>query len=123
MLDIDDREERKEANKTKKPGTKGIEEGYDPQLLDVAEMVFETWNSVSEQAITRCWVKADILTLEVQASLTAQYGKMHTPWLKFEKTLIHDMTMMIKKMNFKDTAVASRCTSDDLTFLYNQIQS
>ena len=54
VIDIEQRAEKKNFNKKMKSGTKGIGEGYDPHMLDVAEMVFDTWKDVTQQTIVRC---------------------------------------------------------------------
>ena len=80
-MDIEYRSEKRETNKGKKRGTRDIAEGYDPYMLDVAEMIFDTWREVTQLTIVRYWIKANILPLEMQAILAATHGKMSSSWL------------------------------------------
>ena len=59
-----------------KAGMRGLDEGYDPHMLDVADLVKQAWEGVSEKTIARCWVKADILPRAVQGELQSVFGKV-----------------------------------------------
>ena len=38
-------------------GMRGMGHGYDPNMLDVAEMVHYSWQTVSQMTVARCWTK------------------------------------------------------------------
>lgn len=48
-------------------GTRGLGEGQDPHLLDVNDLVFDAWISISVQTIARCLMEADILPRPMHA--------------------------------------------------------
>ena len=96
VIDIEQHAEKRDANRQMKPGKKCIGEGYDPHRLDVAEMVFGTWKDVTQQKIVRCWVKSDVLQLEMQATLTAEHGKMRSRRIPFEQKVLDEITSMMK---------------------------
>ena len=78
IVTLDTREERKKraiANKLKR-GMKGLDEGHDPHMLDVSEIVARSWENVSERTIARCWIKAHILPMHRQADLVNAHGKV-----------------------------------------------
>lgn len=75
LENIETLNERREANKSKKNGMKGMEEGYDPHMLDVSRLVFESWNDVGQSTIARCWVKSKILPPTMDAELNNEWGK------------------------------------------------
>ena len=58
-----------------KAGTRGLDEGYDPHMLDATELVGEAWEKISVATIARCWTKAKILPTEVQEALIMKHGK------------------------------------------------
>ena len=57
-------------------GMRGMSHGYDPNMLDVAEMVHHSWKSVSEMTIARCWAKSNILLLDKAAFINSTFGRM-----------------------------------------------
>ena len=36
-----------------KAGMKGLDEGYDPHMLDVCDLIYEAWEDVSERTVAR----------------------------------------------------------------------
>lgn len=54
---------------------KGLDEGDDPNFLDVAEILVESWIETSPQSIARSWVKTNILPDEYNSALIARHGK------------------------------------------------
>lgn len=56
---------------------KGLLEGYDPHMLDVAQLVKASWDAVSEMTIARYWFKSAMLPAKMDAGITATYGRMH----------------------------------------------
>lgn len=57
------------------PGTRGVDEGYPPHVLDVAEEVERIWDLISQQTVVRCWIKSKVLPVGVQSTLAASFGK------------------------------------------------
>lgn len=56
-------------------GTKGLHDGYDAHLGDVARISKAVWNDLSMQNIARCWVKANMLCEQHNNHLLADFGK------------------------------------------------
>ena len=56
-------------------GTKGLHDGYDAHLGDVARISKVVWNDLSMQTIARCWVKANMLCERHNNNLLADFGK------------------------------------------------
>ena len=73
---IEERDEVRAAAKNMKAGMRGLDEGYDPHMLDVADLVKQPWEGVSEKTIAQCWIKADILPRAVQGELPGVFGKV-----------------------------------------------
>eukprot|EP00171_Calliarthron_tuberculosum_P022414 IDg22414t1 len=48
---------------------KGMEEGYDPHMLDVARISDRSWDDVTEDTLARCWIKANVLPEVHQADI------------------------------------------------------
>ena len=71
-----DRSQLLNAAKDLAAGLKGLEEGRDPHMLDVAEMLENVWGSIEETTIARCWIKSDILPKSVNADLLKKHGKL-----------------------------------------------
>ena len=73
---IEDRSQWQEAAKKLAAGLKGLDERHDPHMLDVAEMLENVWESVTERTIARCWIKSDILPKCVNGDLINKHGKV-----------------------------------------------
>ncbi|CAM9967348.1 unnamed protein product, partial [Phaeothamnion confervicola] len=56
-------------------GPMGLAEGYDPHLLDAMELMKAAWGAMEEGSVARCWLKADILPLAMQAELQSLHGR------------------------------------------------
>ena len=54
---IENRKALREQAKNMKGGTKGLDEGHEPHVLDVCELLSDAWDSISEKTIARCWMK------------------------------------------------------------------
>lgn len=67
---------RRERSKNRKAGMKGMEEGYDPHMLDVSRLVAASWDDVSVATIARCWRKASILPASHEADILNLHGKI-----------------------------------------------
>lgn len=59
----------------KTPQFQGLDDGYDPNILDSAELLETIWTNTSEQSIARNWVTSVILPDSYNAKLTALYGR------------------------------------------------
>lgn len=75
LEDIETQEQRRQQNIGKKAGMKGMEEGYDPHMLDVTRLTAKSWNTVTQASVARCWVKAKILPAAVEADINNAWGK------------------------------------------------
>lgn len=53
----------RQLGSTLAPGVQGLEHAYPPNLLDIASLAHEGWNSMTQSTIANCWLKADILPL------------------------------------------------------------
>lgn len=60
------RAEMRRASQHLKAGTRGLDEGYDPHMLEATEWVGETWKKISVATVARCWINAKILPPEMQ---------------------------------------------------------
>lgn len=58
-------------------GMIGIEEGFDPYMLDVSWMVKESWDIVNDSTIERFCVKENNFIAGKKVETTCLYGKMH----------------------------------------------
>ena len=72
---VEHRAEMRRAAQHLKAGARGLDEGYDPHMLDATELVGEAWEKISVATIARCWIKAKILPTEVQEALIMKHGK------------------------------------------------
>ncbi len=60
VQDLESRAERRELNRGRTYGLNGLAKGYDPHMLDAANLAKLSWDSVSRMTIARCWVKATV---------------------------------------------------------------
>lgn len=97
IADIESRAERRELNRGLKSGMKGICEGFDPHMLDVARMAKDAWDLVRTETAARCWVKSQILPTEKSATVTSIYGKMKSTYghedLRFLKQALEKLSL------------------------------
>ncbi|PXF48393.1 Jerky protein-like [Gracilariopsis chorda] len=70
---VEDNKELRQAAKNMRPSMKGLDEGHDPHMLEVTELLRSAWESVSSRTVARCWTKADILPRCMQAEILAAY--------------------------------------------------
>lgn len=54
---------------------KGIEEGYDPHMLDISTITKQSWEDVPLATIARYWVKAHILPVSEKYNLKKDFYK------------------------------------------------
>ena len=50
-------------------------EGNTPHFPDTAEITYNLWNIFWKETIGRCWMKAEVLPLGIQAGLQDELGK------------------------------------------------
>ena len=84
-----------------KPGMKGLNEGHDPHMLDVSEMVARTWGEVSERTIARCWIKSQILPVHFQADIINIHGKVRRNENKVDKCMVNSMVRLVSRLNLE----------------------
>lgn len=53
---------------------RGLDDGYDPNELDAAEILFDIWEGTSIQSISRSWVKSKILPDAYNEEMIARHG-------------------------------------------------
>lgn len=68
------RNELWESAKTLTARLKVLDEGHDPHMLDVAEMLNNVWESVTEVTIAQCWIKSDTWPKGVNIDLINKRG-------------------------------------------------
>lgn len=90
------------ASRHMQAGTKGLDEGHDPHMLDVCELLYEAWESISEKCIARCWLKADILPRDVQNKLTLLHGKVKKASKMVDDKDISKITALISEIRLHD---------------------
>ena len=66
---IEERENLRNAAKGMKARMKGLDEGHDPHMLHVTELLKDAWDDVTVRTVARCWEKANILPCGLQADL------------------------------------------------------
>ncbi len=57
VRDIESRAKRRAFYQGRTYGMNGIAQGYDPHMLDAANLAKLSWDNVSRMNIARCWVK------------------------------------------------------------------
>lgn len=93
IMTMEKREQRKQmsiANELK-ACMKGLNEGHDPHILDVSEIIDRTREIVSEKTVARFWIKAGIFTVGTQANLFSTHIKVTLNQNYDEKALIDDI--------------------------------
>ena len=60
--DLETRQQQLDYSTALNQGIRGLSEGHDPHLLDVAKMVERSWAQVTLMTIFRCWVKSTVLS-------------------------------------------------------------
>lgn len=58
-----------------KAGMKGLSEGFDPHILDVCVIDEERWAPVTQETDVSCRIKANVLSLGMNNSLSLECGK------------------------------------------------
>lgn len=74
--DIVTRQQSRDENSALKAGWRGLNEGYDPHMFDVANLVSESWRKISDMTVVRCWIKSKCLPLNIETKLDETFGKM-----------------------------------------------
>ncbi len=57
VRDIESRAERRAFYEGPTYGMNGMAQGYDPHMLDAANLAKLSWDKVSRMTIARCWVR------------------------------------------------------------------
>ena len=80
---------------------KGLNEGHDPHMLDVSEMVARKWGKVSERTIAKCWIKSRILPVHFQADLINIHGKVRRNENEVDKCMVASMVRFLSPLNLE----------------------
>lgn len=75
MHSIEEREDIRNAAKGIKDGMKGVEEGQDRHMLEVTDILKDSWGDVTVRTIARCCGKANILTPSLKSDMVIEHGK------------------------------------------------
>lgn len=65
----------REFYKGAKAGTKGLNEGHMPHILDAIEMVQRAWDCISARTICRCWAHTGVLPVSYTKMLRERYPR------------------------------------------------
>ena len=84
-----------------KSGMKGLNEGHDPHMLDVSEMVARTCGEVSERTIARGWIKLHILPVHFQADLINIHRKVRRNENEVDKCMVDSMVRLLSRLNME----------------------
>lgn len=76
LKDVETRQKRREDSIAMPPGMRGLSEGFDPHMLDVTNLVKETWDLVSKETVVRCWLKSRCLPECLQGELSSHYSNV-----------------------------------------------
>lgn len=77
MRDIETRQARCDSNKALTFGRSGIEDSFDPQMVNFSRMMNESRDRSSDTTIERCWVKVNIFKPVRSEEIKSVLGKMH----------------------------------------------
>ena len=61
VKDLETRQERRDATSVLVRGMRGLAEGHEPHMLDVASLSNLAWQKVTDVTIARCWLKSKSL--------------------------------------------------------------
>lgn len=73
---IGERDRLRAAADTIKQSLRGLDEGYDPHLLDASELARDAWDQVSKEIISCSWVRSDLLPKESQGRIRDDRGEI-----------------------------------------------
>ena len=73
---METQERRKSENAHKVAGIKGMEEGYDPHMVNVSRIVRDSWDMVSDMKIVLFWVKSKVLPKGIQTKVKSLFWRM-----------------------------------------------
>ncbi len=93
---IESRAERRAFYEGRKYGMNGMAQGYDPHMLDAANLAKLSWDNVSRMTIARCWVKANCLPTAMNAEIHATYGRMRNSSKDDEVRKVMEMLSNLK---------------------------
>ena len=103
MDDIENQEARRDQNKKRPGGMKGLAEGYDPHMLDVSRLCQKSWDDVKSEEIARCWSKSGILSMSDTADLVQSSGKVKRS--QRECTVMSDILGLFQNMSLEALSV------------------
>ncbi len=75
VRDIESRAERRSFYQGRTYGMNGMAQGYDPHMLDAANLAKLSWHNVFRMTIARCWVKANCLPTAMNAEIRTDMGE------------------------------------------------
>ena len=92
-----------EERKKQKRGCRGVNYGGKPHILDCMEMLKTVWDGdkyVSQESISRCWRKADILPVTWNADINNEVGSASMPEKDkvVSKELLDEMCSLMGKV-------------------------
>lgn len=96
VRDLESRRQRRDDSRALRAGMRGLGEGHDPHMLDVARLVEQSWNAVDAVGISRCWIKAEVLPVDKVAELNAVHGRMRNT---SGDATVREMTDMLRRLS------------------------
>lgn len=71
--DLENRNARREENKSNLKGINGLWEEYDPSELDVTKLFKYAWYQNDQITIARCWDKEKYLPCDMEAEIVSVF--------------------------------------------------
>lgn len=103
MEDIENQQARRDQNRKRPAGMKGLADGYDAHMLDVSRLCQKSWSEVTPEAIARCWTKSGILSMSDTADLVQSSGKLKRS--QRECAVLSDILGMFQKISLEARSV------------------
>ena len=97
LNDIELRAKRREDSIGLPAGMKGLSEGHEPHMLDVANLVHESWEKISKETVCRCWIKSRMLPIHIEKDLEGTYGKL----MKVEEPSVGEISQLLNKLSIR----------------------
>ncbi|CAB1116299.1 unnamed protein product [Ectocarpus sp. CCAP 1310/34] len=83
-------------------GYRGLNDAGQPTMLDVTEIPSQKWESVSDQTVIRCWLKATILPGEHESALKDKDTRLDQE--DPGAASLDDLCDMVEKMSMAESA-------------------
>ena len=96
LFDISNRTERRRVNAGKTPGHSGLLDGYGPNILDVCQLVKQSWDEIESVPIARCWTKARCLNCIHEIDLKQDCGHVSK---KENSDEVHNVVQLLQDLN------------------------